>query len=98
MRRLAALILLVAAVACATNPATGRRQLMLLSEQDEIQLGRSSDQDVRKQMGVYNDPALQRYVDGVGQRLARAAHRPSLPWTFTVVDTPAVNAFALPGG
>jgi predicted Zn-dependent protease len=83
---------------CVTNPATGRRQVMLMSEQEEIQLGRQSDAEVRKQMGVYADPELQQYVDTIGQRLARQAHRPGLPWTFTVVDSPAVNAFALPGG
>jgi predicted Zn-dependent protease len=49
-------------------------------------------------MGVYDDPALQKYVESVGLRLARASERPNLPWHFTVVDAPAVNAFALPGG
>ena len=49
-------------------------------------------------MGVYDDPELQRYVNDIGQQLARVSHRPNLPWTFTVVDSPAINAFALPGG
>jgi predicted Zn-dependent protease len=97
-RTLVASVLAATAAACATNLATGQRQLMLMSEQQEIQLGRDSDQAVRKQMGVYNDPEIQRYVGDVGQRLARASHRPNLPWTFTVVDSPGVNAFALPGG
>jgi len=92
------LILVLIACGCATNPATGRHQVILMSEAEEIQLGRQSDAEVRKQMGIYNDAELQRYVKGVGDRLARAAHRPSLPWTFAVVDEPAVNAFALPGG
>ena len=86
------------ALGCATNPATGKRQVILMSEQQEIAMGRESDADVRKQMGVYNDANLQRYVSDVGMRLAKAAHRPTLPWTFTVVDESAVNAFALPGG
>jgi len=94
----ATLAWLTVAAACATNPATGQRQLMLMSEAQEIQLGRDSDQDVRKQMGVYNDPQLQRYVNDVGQRLAHISERPNLPWQYTVVDSPAVNAFALPGG
>jgi predicted Zn-dependent protease len=83
---------------CATNPATGKRQLMLMSEAEEVQIGKQSDADVRKQMGLYQDANLQRYVDRVGQQLAKASHRPNLPWTFAVVDEPAVNAFALPGG
>ena len=83
---------------CATNPATGRKQLLTMSEADEIQLGRQSDAEVRQQMGVYEDQALQQYVTQVGQRLARASYRPNMPWTFTVVNESAVNAFALPGG
>jgi predicted Zn-dependent protease len=71
---------------------------MLMSEADEIQLGRQANAEVRKQMGLYDDAELQRYVAGVGARLARSSHRPSLPWSFAVVDQPAVNAFALPGG
>ncbi len=84
--------------ACATNPATGQSQLILMSDQQEIELGRQADQDVRKEMGVYDDPQLQQYLDRVGHRLSAKAHRPNLPWTFTVVDQQAVNAFALPGG
>jgi predicted Zn-dependent protease len=84
--------------ACATNPATGRRQLMLMSEAEEIQLGREADAQVRSQMGLYEDAALQRYVSDTGLRLARLSERPELPWSFAVVDAPAVNAFALPGG
>jgi len=91
-------LLLLVASACATNPATGRRQVMLMSEQQEIALGRENDAAVRKEMGLYGDDALSRYVSDVGMKLVRAAHRPTLPWTFAVVDEPAVNAFALPGG
>jgi len=91
---------LVALVAwgCATNPATGRRQLILMSEQEEVQVGRQSDAEIREQMGVYSDEALQQYVADIGARLVGGSYRPGLPWTFTVVDQPAINAFALPGG
>jgi predicted Zn-dependent protease len=84
--------------ACATNPATGQREFSLMSEAQEIQLGQQMDVEVRREMGVYDDPELQRYVEDVGMRLARASERPNIPWHFTVVDVPAVNAFALPGG
>jgi predicted Zn-dependent protease len=84
--------------ACATNPVTGQRELSLMSEAQEIQTGQQLDAEVRRQMGVYGDAELQRYVNDIGQRLARGSHRPNLPWHFTVVDQPAVNAFALPGG
>jgi predicted Zn-dependent protease len=91
-------LLVLVAFGCATNPATGRRQLILMSEQEEVQVGRESDAQIRKQMGIYADENLQRYVAGVGSRLVTSTHRTNLPWTFAVVDEPAVNAFALPGG
>jgi predicted Zn-dependent protease len=84
--------------ACATNPATGQRQFNLMSEAQEVQIGQESDVQVRQEMGVYGDPELQRYVESVGMRMAHTSQRPNLPWHFTVVDSPAVNAFALPGG
>jgi len=86
------------AAACATNPVTGQKQFVLMSEAEELQIGQQLDGEVRNEMGVYNDPELQRYVEDIGLRLARASHRPNLPWTFAIVDSPAVNAFALPGG
>jgi predicted Zn-dependent protease len=84
--------------ACATNPATGEREFSLMSEAQEIQLGKENDAQVRQQMGLYSDPELQRYVERIGMRLAKASERPNLPWSFAVVDQPAINAFALPGG
>ena len=97
-RVLAALVAAALASACASNPVSGRREVSLISEADEIALGRHGDSEIRREMGVYADEELQRYVSGIGQRLASVSHRPMLPWTFTVVDVPAVNAFALPGG
>jgi len=91
----AALLLLLG---CSTNPATGRSQIALISEQQEIQMGREADQQVQQQLGLYPDPRLQAYVNRVGQKLAADSERPNLPWTFRVVDDPSVNAFALPGG
>ncbi len=71
---------------------------MLMSEAQEIELGREADREIRKQMAPVNDPELQSYIKNIGARLAGAAERPELPWTYAVVDAPAVNAFALPGG
>jgi predicted Zn-dependent protease len=88
----------VALSACAVNPATGERQFSLISEGQEIQMGREADADVTASLGLVQDEALQRYVDGIGQRLAANSERPDLPWSFKVVDDPVVNAFALPGG
>ena len=89
---------LVGSTACATNPVTGKRQMSLLSEAEELAIGQQQDAEIRREMGVYDDPALQAYVTEIGQDLARTSHRPNLPWTFTIVDSPVINAFALPGG
>ena len=98
MLTVATLALVHTLVACATNPVTGKKEISLMSEAQEIAIGQQADAEVRREMGVYDDPALQRYVADIGDRLARLSHRPNLPWSFTVVDHPAVNAFALPGG
>jgi predicted Zn-dependent protease len=88
----------IALGACAVNPATGNRQIMLVSEAQEIQMGQEADAAVVASIGLYPDPVWQRYIQQLGARLAAISERPSLPWTFRVVDDPAVNAFALPGG
>ena len=92
------LALALSAAACATNPVTGKKQLSFMSEDQEIRLGQELDAEVRREMGVYDDSKLQAYVEDVGLRLAKQSQRPNLPWHFTIVDSPAINAFALPGG
>ena len=84
--------------ACVRNPATGQRQFSLISEAQEIQMGREYDAQIVASLGLYPDTALQRYVQELGSRLAATSERPHLPWTFRVLDDPVVNAFALPGG
>jgi len=92
------LLAVLAAAGCAINPATGNNQLMLVSEDQEIAMGRQADSAVVTSIGLYPDPVWQRYIQQFGARLAANSERPNLPWTFRVVDDPAVNAFALPGG
>jgi predicted Zn-dependent protease len=85
-------------IACSVNPATGKRQLMLVSSGQEQSLGADSDRQIVAQMGLYEDAEIARRVETIGKRLAAASERPDLPWTFRVIDDPVVNAFALPGG
>jgi predicted Zn-dependent protease len=93
------LALLVMSVAgCAVNPATGERHFSLVSESQEIQMGKESDAQIVASLGLYDDPVMSKYVEGIGMRLAAISERPNLPWTFRVIDDPVVNAFALPGG
>jgi predicted Zn-dependent protease len=83
---------------CAKNPVTGGKDFVLMSEQQEIQMGAQAHKDVMKEYGMLENPQLQAYVTRVGKALAAKSHRPNLDWHFTVVDSPEVNAFALPGG
>ncbi|MDY6988861.1 MAG: M48 family metalloprotease [Thermodesulfobacteriota bacterium] len=86
------------APSCAFNPVTGQRELMLLSEPDEIRLGDKTDGDIVKSYGMYDDAALGAYVENLGQRMAKVSHRPHLSFQFKVLDSAVVNAFAVPGG
>jgi predicted Zn-dependent protease len=95
---LTATAFLALVAACATNPATGRREFNLMSESQEIAIGQESDPQIKAEMGVYNDPELEAYIADIGMRIAKTSERPQLPWRFTVVDQPAINAFAVPGG
>ncbi|MFA5371840.1 MAG: M48 family metalloprotease [Sideroxydans sp.] len=88
----------LALAGCAQNPVSGKQDFVMMSEAQEISMGRSADAEVRKQYSVYQNPALQSYVNGVGQALAQHSHRSNLNYHFTVVDSPEINAFALPGG
>lgn len=92
------LSLAVLLAACATNPVTGKREISLISQDQEIQMGQQGAQQVVQEIGLINDQALQNYVQQVGAALAAKSERPNLPWSFRVVDDPTPNAFALPGG
>jgi len=96
--RLALIAVFAALAACAVNPVSGQRELALLSESQEIQLGRQSAAAAEAQLGLVDDPELQTWVQRLGSSLAQASERPELPWTFRVVDDPTPNAFAAPGG
>ncbi len=93
-----ALLLIGWLIACAVNPVTGKRQLMLLSESDEVALGQQTDAEVIATYGLYDNTALTSYVNAIGQKMAKISHRPNLAYSFKVLDTDVVNAFAVPGG
>jgi predicted Zn-dependent protease len=83
---------------CARNPVTGKNELSLVSESQEIEMGKQSAQQVQQSIGFYEDPQVQAYVSAIGMKMAKASERPNLPWEFHVVNDASVNAFALPGG
>ncbi len=101
--RCVALIVAAALLAgCATstvvNPVTGEKERTVMSEATELAEGKKAHEQVLAEYGVYPNPQLQAYVNDIGQRLAQQSERSQLEWHFTVLDSPEINAFALPGG
>jgi len=96
----ALLALALTLAACTVNPATGERSFTaFMSPADELRLGREQHPKILKEFGGATDHARSAaYVNAVGQRLARVSDMPNLAYTFTVLDSDVVNAFALPGG
>ena len=85
-------------MSCARNPVTGKSELSLVSESQEIQMGKQAAEEVKQTIGLYKDAKVQSYVADLGKRMAAQSERPNLPWEFHVVEDASVNAFALPGG
>lgn len=90
--------LILFATDCATNPVTGKKELMLLSESDEKALGLESDPSIIANYGLYPDDNIQNFIQAKGRQMGRISHRPELDYQFRVLDSPVVNAFAVPGG
>ena len=99
--RLAPLLLITLLTACGSpvvNPVTGQTERSVMSEAAEIEEGKKAHAQVLQEYGVVKNARLQAYVNELGQRLAKQSHRSQLKWTFTLLDSPEINAFALPGG
>jgi len=89
----------LALCSCFRNPATGKMQLDLLSESQEVELGKQAKQEAEQAYGIYKEkPELNQYIADIGKRLSAESGRPNLPWSYEIVDDASVNAFALPGG
>ncbi|HEX9971592.1 MAG TPA: M48 family metalloprotease, partial [bacterium] len=92
------LALTIWAISCAVNPVTGKREFMLLTQGDELALGQQTDQEIIQTYGLYDDPELLNYVTSLGKKMGSLSHRPQLNYQFRVLDSPVINAFAVPGG
>ena len=95
---LALAALLSACGSTVQNPVTGQAERSVMSEASEIEEGKKAHGQVLQEYTALKNPKLQAYVNEIGQRLAKQSHRANLVWTFTVLDSPEINAFALPGG
>jgi predicted Zn-dependent protease len=94
-------LILIALSGCATVPLTGRQQLLLVPESEEIQLGAQAYQEVlaKDKAKISTDPQINNMVTTIGKRIAVVANKPDYNWQFTVIkDDKTANAFCLPGG
>jgi predicted Zn-dependent protease len=91
-------VAVVAGCATVVNPVTGESERTVMDEQREIAEGAKAHPQVVEEFGEYNDPQVQAFFSALGKRLATVSQRPQLEWHFTVLDSPEINAFALPGG
>jgi predicted Zn-dependent protease len=102
MTQIKYLLFLVLAIAifesCSRNPVTGKKEIMLMSEGQEIALGKESDPQIIAAYGLYPDDKIQAFINEKGKEMAAISHRPELDYQFRVLDSPVVNAFAVPGG
>ena len=83
---------------CARNPVTGKKQVVFMSEAQEIQMGQEADPQIIAQYGLYDDNALQAFMKEKGKAMAAISHRPNIEYNFRIVDSEVLNAFAVPGG
>ncbi len=94
----AVLIAVLALSACHSNPVTGKKQAFVMSEEKEIALGTQYDPQIVASQGLYQDEKLQAFIEEKGQLMAKESHRSHLKYEFKIMDSPVVNAFAVPGG
>ena len=83
---------------CAVNPVTGKKQIMFFSEEQEIRMGQEYDPQVIAAFGLYEDEELTNFITKKGKEMGKISHRPDLEYHFRVLDSPVINAFAVPGG
>ena len=83
---------------CETNPATGENEFLLLSTEEQRQLGAEADAQIVSEFGVYDDPAIQSWVERIGREVLAHSNDTRFEYTFRVLDSEVINAFALPGG
>lgn len=84
--------------ACSVNPATGSAEIVTMSENSEIELGKEMHEKILASTPIYKDEKLQQYIEKLGREIALKSDRPDLTYHFTVIDEPNINAFAIPGG
>ncbi len=98
LKWLAVLAGFLALQSCSRNPVTGKRELLLMSTEQELAMGKEAHPSIVASMGLYEDKKLQNFINLKGKQMGKISHRPELDYQFNIVDSPVVNAFAVPGG
>src|SRR5215212_8079096 len=83
---------------CARNPVTGKKQVVLMSESQELAMGKEADPQIIQQFGLYEDSSLQRFINAKGREIVAVSHRSNIDYNFRIINSEALNAFAVPGG
>ncbi len=97
-RSIGLIALMLVITTCSKNPVTGKKDFMLMSEAQEINMGKGADPQIVAQYGLYQNEQIQKFINDKGQEMAKISHRPHLNYEFKVLDSPVINAFAVPGG
>lgn len=92
------LILILSGCATMYNPATQRREIVVINTKQEVSLGRSMDKEVRKKFKALQDQEMQKRLDAIGIKIAAASDRQDLRYSFTILNDKELNAFTIPGG
>lgn len=95
---IATLSLFLFVPSCSVNPVTGKKEVMLMTEAQEIAMGKGYDPQVVASFGLYEDEKMQQFINEKGKQMGAISHRPQLNYEFKILDSPVVNAFAVPGG
>lgn len=96
--RIVWIILLLGFSSCSRNPVTGKWEFMVISETREKEIGREHDLAMVNMFGLYESAELQEFLDLKGAEMGKISHRPHLDYQIRILDTPIINAFAVPGG
>jgi predicted Zn-dependent protease len=91
-------ILVLCICSCATNPVSKKKQVVFMSEAQELAMGKEADPQIIAQYGLYENQAIQDFINEKGKQMAAISHRPKIEYNFRVVDSEILNAFAVPGG
>ncbi|MFL2679768.1 MAG: M48 family metalloprotease [Alphaproteobacteria bacterium] len=92
-------LITICTLSCGVNPSTGKKEIILMSENEEKQIGKNEHSKIIETFGgIYSNVILQNYIESLGDFLVSTSETPDLKFQFTILNTPIVNAFALPGG